>query len=327
LYGMHLDMIRQEVETTYDKVKSLAGWSVDKNIVLTITSYYVTAEKEFDAVCFNRAVAALKERAGWFSPLRGHLLPIMAAFLTQSDDSIERETDRLMDKQRVLKQAGFRNTIHSYLAAMLMDNDAARFQEEADRAKKLYDAIKKQHFFLTSDDDYAYAVLLGKMGEDPVEHAKAMRTYYDALHEEGFRTGNELQWLSQVMTYIDIAFEPRLVKKAWAIYGMLREELKANPVHYPMIGFLTVFDVEDEKIREIIELAKQLEQSKRFKWNKEMALSVAIGYVMHRLTERADHVSVSLAASVEMILRAQQAVMAATVAAVVASSAASSSNG
>ena len=55
-----------------------------------------------------------------------------------------------------------------------------------------------------------------------------------------------------------------------------------------------------------------------------MALSVAIGHVMHRLTERADQVSVSLATSVEMILQAQQAVMAATVAAVAASSAASS---
>lgn len=324
---MHLDMITQEVETTYDKVKSLAGWSVDKNVVLTITSYYVTAEKEFDAVDFNRALAALKERAGWFSPLRGNLLPMMAAFLTQSDDSIDEEADRLMDKQRVLKQSGFRNTIHSYLAAMLMDNEVARFQEEAIRAKKLYDAMKKQHYFLTSDDDYAYAMLLGKMGADPVEHAKAMRTYYDALHKEGFRTGNELQWLSQVMTYIDITYQPELVKRAWAIYGMLREELKAKPVHYPVIGFLTVFDVEDDRIREIIELAKHLERSKRFRWNKEMALSVAIGYIMHRLTESADQVSVSLAASVEMILQAQQAVMAATVAAVAASSAATSSNG
>ena len=40
---MEMELIRQEVETTYDDVKSLAGWSVDKNVVLTITSYYVTA--------------------------------------------------------------------------------------------------------------------------------------------------------------------------------------------------------------------------------------------------------------------------------------------
>ncbi|MFS0689465.1 DUF4003 family protein [Sporosarcina sp. 179-K 8C2 HS] len=323
---MHLDMIRDEVETTYDKVKSLAGWSVDKNVVLTITSYYVTAAKEFNAVDFSRAMAALKERAGWFSPLRGHLLPMMAAFLTQSDDSVDEEADRLLVKQRVLKQAGFRNTIHSYLAALLMNDDASQYQEEADQAKRLYDAMKKQHYFLTSDDDYAYAMLLGKQGENPEEHAKAMRAYYDALRKEGFRAGNELQWLSQVMTYIDITFQPQLVKRAWKIYGMLRDDTKAKPVHYPMIGFLTVFKVGDGEIQEIIRLTRQLEQSKRFKWNREMALSVAAGHAMHQMTERADQVSVSLAASVEMILRAQQAVMAATVAAVAASSAASSSN-
>ncbi|MCG7343476.1 DUF4003 domain-containing protein [Sporosarcina sp. ACRSL] len=323
---MQMDMIRQEVETTYDKVKSLAGWSVDKNVVLTITSYYVTAAKEFDAVIFSRAMAALKERAGWFSPLRGHLLPMMAAFLTQSDDSVDEAADRLMEKQQVLKQAGFRNTIHSYLAALLMDDDANTFREEATRAKQLYDAMKKKHYFLTSDDDYAYAMLLGKKGEDSEDHAQAMRAYYDALHEEGFRTGNELQWLSQVMTYINISFESQLVKRAWEIYQMLRKETKAKPVHYPMIGFLTVFKVEDGKIEEIIRLTEQLEQSKRFKWNREMALSIAIGHVMHQLTDSADQVSVSLAASVDMILQAQQAVMAATVAAVAASST-SSSNG
>lgn len=321
-----MEMIRHEVETTYDKVKSLAGWSVDKNVVLTITSYYVTAAKEFNAVNFSRAMAALKERAGWFSPLRGHLLPIMAAFLTQSGNFMDESADRLMEKQRTLKQAGFRNSIHSYLAALLMDDDSDMFEKEAERAKKLYDAMKKQHFLLTSDDDYAYSMLLGKKGEDPELHAKAMRTYYDALRKEGFRTGNELQWLSQVMTYLDIKFQPGLVERAAEVFELLGNDLKAKPVHYPMIGFLTVFQVEDAKIREIIFLAKELEKSKRFKWNREMALSIAIGMVLHQLTETADQVGVSMAASVDMILQAQQAVMAATVAAVAASSTTNSSN-
>lgn len=321
-----MDMIRQEVETTYDKVKSLAGWSVDKNVVLAITSFYVTAGREFNAVDFNCAMEALKAKAGWFSPLRGNLLPMMAAFLTQAGPSINDEVDRLMEKQRVLKQAGFRNTIHSYLAALLMDNEPSRYAEEADRAKRLYDAMKKKHFFLTSDDDYAYAMLLGKSDEDPDMHAEAMRTYYDALRAKGFKSGNELQWMSQVMTYMDIQFEQKRVDRATELFDAFRRDLKAKPVHYPMIGFLAAFEVQDKKIEEIIILTEQLERSKRFKWNREMALSVAIGHVMHHLTENGQQMSVSMAASVEMILQAQQAVMAATVAAVVASSATSSSN-
>src|SRR6185312_5550931 len=100
------------------------------------------------------------------------------------------------------------------LAALLMTKDPELYENEARQAKALYDEMKKHHFFLTSDDDYAYAVLLGKRGFNPVPHAKSMRMYYDALREEAFRSGNELQWLSQVMTYMDPEFDSTLVTRA-----------------------------------------------------------------------------------------------------------------
>ncbi len=319
-------VIRQEVETTYEKVKSLAGWTVDKNVVLTITSYYVTSEREFDAESLSRVMDALKSKSSWLSPLRGNLLPMMAAFLDQPGADIEKEVNRLFAKQQVLKGLGFRNTIHSYLAALLLTNDTDHYESEARQAKKLYDAIKKQHFFLTSDDDYAYAVLLGKRGADPIEHAKSMRVYYDALRTEGFRSGNELQWLSQVMTYIQINYDPNLVARAMEVLAHFKRNTKVRPVHYPMIGFLTVFGVDDSELQNVVELTHSLEESKPFKWNREMALSIAIGYIMHKLTESAEEESVSLATSVELIIQAQQAVMAATIAAMVASTSSNSSN-
>ncbi|WP_342507434.1 DUF4003 family protein [Sporosarcina sp. FSL K6-2383] len=318
--------IRQDVETTYDKVKSLAGWAVDKAVVLTITSYYVTSEREFDAVSLNRAMDALKSRTGWLSPLRGNLLPMMAAFLNQPGMVIDEEVDRLFEKQQVLKGVGFRNTIHSYLAALLMTSNQAHYETEAWQAKKLYDAMKKQHFFLTSDDDYAYAVLLGKRGANPIEHAKSMRTYYDALRTEGFRSGNELQWLSQVMTYVHNEFNPILVSRAVEVLAHFKRDTKVRPVHYPMIGFLTVFGVADAELKKIVELTHALEESKLFRWNREMALSIGIGYSMHELTENVEEATVSLVTSVELILQAQQAVMAATMAAMAASSATNSTN-
>ena len=110
---MDANVIRQEVETTYEKVKSLAGWTVDKNVVLTITSYYVTSEREFDAESLSRAMDELKSRSGWLSPLRGNLLPMLAAFLDQPGTDIDEEVERLFAKQQVLKGMGFRNTIPS----------------------------------------------------------------------------------------------------------------------------------------------------------------------------------------------------------------------
>lgn len=323
---MDVKGIRQEVEMTYAKVKSLAGWTVDKNVVLTITSYYVTSDREFDAVRLNRAIDALKTGSGWLSPLRGNLLPMMAAFLDRPGTEIEEEVDLLFAKQQVLKGVGFRNTIHSYLAALLVTDEPNLYEQEARRAKKLYDAMKKQHYFLTSDDDYAYAVLLGKREADPVDHAKSMRTYYNALRAEGFRAGNELQWLSQVMTYIDTQFDEKLVSRALEVLTHFKRDTKVRPVHYPMIGFLTVFGVTDQDLNAIVELTHSLEESKPLKWNREMALSLGTGYIMHKLVNNAEETSISLATSVQMILQAQQAVMAATMAAMAASSASGSAN-
>ena len=323
---MDTNAIVREVEMTYENVKSLAGWTVDKNVVLTITSYYVTSEREFDAENLSRSMDALKSKSGWLSPLRGNLLPMMGAFLDKPGVDVESETDRLVEKQRILRNVGFRNTIHSYLAALLMTDNPAVYDHEAQQAKKLYDEIKKQHFFLISDDDYAYAVLLGKRNENPIAHAKSMRVYYDALRVAGFRSGNELQWMSQVMTYLDIKFDPNLVSQAQKVVDHFKREAKVRVFHYPMIGFLTVFGVGDNELRDIIQLAHSLEQSKLFKWKREMALSIAIGYVMQELTANMEQTGVSLSESIELIMQAQQAVMAATIAAMAASTATNSGN-
>ena len=323
---MDANIIRRDAEMTYEQVKSLAGWTVDKNVVLTITSYYVTSEREFDAESLSRAMDALKKNAGWFSPLRGNLLPMIAAFLDKPATDVEDEVARLFEKQGTLRSVGFRNTTHSYLAALLMTDDPEFYENEAREAKALYDEMKKNHFFLTSDDDYANSVLLSKRGFNPVTHAKSMRKYYKALREEKFRAGNELHWMSQVMTYVDGEFNPSEVKRAVEILHLFKRETKIRPVHYPMIGFLTVFEVEDPDLLRIIELTRVLEDSVIFKWKKEMALSIGIGYVMHELSESGDMANVSLATSVELILQAQQAIMAATIAAMAASSASNSAN-
>ncbi|MFD1929631.1 DUF4003 family protein [Sporosarcina siberiensis] len=318
---MDTNGIVNEVDRTYKKVKSLAGWTVDKNVVLTITSYYVTSEREFFAENLNHAMDSLKENSSWLSPLRGNLLPMIAAFLDKPGVDINEETARLFHKQRVLRNEGFRNTIHSYLAALLMTDDSTLYEQEAKNAKSLYNEMKKTHFFLTSDDDYAYAVLLAKKNENPVEHARSMRLYYDALRVKGLRSGDELQWMSQLMTYVDINFEEQLVSRAISILDCFKKEAKVQPLHYPMVAFLTVFGVSNTEITEIIELTHALEDSKLFSWNKEMALSIAMGYIMRELTDSHEEIGVSLIASIELIVQAQQAVIAATMASMAASSA------
>lgn len=323
---MNTDLFRSEVEMTYEKVKSLAGWAVEKDVVLTITSYYVTSEREFNAENLSRLMDSIKEKTGWFSPLRGNLLPMIAAFLDRPGVDLEEEVTCLFDKQRMLRSVGFRNTIHSYLAALLMTDDAELYDLEARQAKALYVEMKKRHYFLTSDDDYAYALLLGKRGFNPIEHAKSMRTYYNALRAQGLRGGNELQWMAQVLTYIDVSFEEANVARAKDIIDYLKTRVKVRQVHYPLIGFLTVFGVTNEQLDYILTLSETLEATQILKWKREMALSIAIGWVLHELVEHEKTISVSLATTTELIIQAQQAIMATTIAAMASVSATNSSN-
>ena len=323
---MHIESFCREVEMTFEQVKSLAGWAVEKDVVLTITSYYVTSEREFDAESFSRAMSAIKERTGWFSPLRGNLLPMIVAFLDRPHTNVEEEVEHLFEKQQVLRSVGFRNTIHSYLAALLMSDDPDVYEFEARAAKALYAEMKKRHYFLTSDDDYAYALLLGNRGFNPESQAKMMHKYYKALRGKGFKGGNELQWMSQVLTYIDVDFNEQNVVRAKEIVELLKAQMKVRQIHYPMIGFLTVFGVTNEQIQDIIRLTKALLESPILKWRKEMALSIAISWVLHEIIEGKKTISISLATSVELILQAQQAIMAASIAAMAATTSTNSAN-
>ncbi|MBO1911116.1 DUF4003 family protein, partial [Microvirga sp. 3-52] len=137
---------------------------------------------------------------------------------------------------------------------------------------------------------------------------------------------NELQWLSQVMTYVNEDYNPSLIERATDIQQYLAKDTKVRPIHYPLIGFLTIFNVPDKELKKIIELATALEESSPLKWKKEMALSLGIGYVIHELVGKADEAIVSLATSVELLIQAQQAVMVATIAAMAASSSVNSAN-
>lgn len=322
---MDAKIMIQDMERTYEKVQSLAGWMVDKSVVLTITSYYVATDRKFVPENLNRAMDSIKRKAGWLSPLRGNLLPVMGAFLDKPNSNIDEEVDALFAKQRLLRTVGFRNTVHCYLAALLLTDEVEDYTDEVRQAKMLFDEMKKRHYFLTSDNDYAYVVLLSKKGAPPAAHAEAIRTYYDALRSEKFRSGNHLQWMAQIMTCMSIEFDEALVKRAKESMDFFRSKVKVSPIHYPMIGFLAIFHVKHSQLEEILHVATLLQSSKIFSRRREMALSMAIGSVVRKMTENDIGFDITFATSIEYILQAQKAVMIATIATFAATASANSS--
>ncbi len=312
----------KHIEQTFSEVSKTTGWAVDKRISLAVTNIYLARGKNFDATAHNEAVQVIKKNEGWASPLRSHLLHIAAAFMVVEDEPVENTLKLVNHSQQALNDAGFWKTSYTYLAALLMKNP-----EQAEHARVLYQEMKKHHKFLTSNEDIPYAVLLGNREGSIEERAATMNRYYKDLREQGFSMGNDLQWLSQVMTFESPAYKPEMVGKVLAIQQFFKnEKIKIKYTQYPVLGFLAVTGVDGNALSDIVSNTQELENHKIFRWYKDVAFSTAVQQTMVSHIETQDVASVAFQTSLEMLMQAQQAAMMISINAAIISTTNHSSN-
>ena len=124
------------------------------------------------ALCTNNGIRAdedtlklfrqiLKKQEGVFSMLRGMMEEAIVASMAMSDDP-----EGLLDDIRYLEKAingkkVFKSS-HSILAALIIIDGASRqdYDLYVTRTKEIFEQMKKDHSFLTGDQDLAYAALL-----------------------------------------------------------------------------------------------------------------------------------------------------------------------
>ncbi|MFC6040633.1 DUF4003 family protein [Paenisporosarcina macmurdoensis] len=322
---MTMEQVKQDLQTTFEQVKNAAGWTVDKRIMLSIASYYVTTGKTFNGKEFLATSDAIKQKSGWFSPLRSHIHYMMAAFLQNDHEDPSIAVENLLAKQDILKAAGFKSNVYSYLAAILMTDDSNQQSIEATQAKHLYDEMKSHHPFLTQPDDVPYAVMLGKLPGEPKERAATMNRYYTELRSQGFYMGNELQWMSQILTFKSSIYNANMVAQAVQVRDQLKSAgVKIKSMHYVMVGFLAVLEINKETLEHVIETYRDLASMKLFSWYKEMILSIAVQLETKHIIDNKSITSVSFTTTIEMLMQAQQAAMVASMAATSAAVASSS---
>jgi hypothetical protein len=289
----------------YEEVAKSLGWAVDKRISLAVANLYLTQGQSFPAAAHEEASKAIKKNEGWFSPLQSHMHHIAAAYLTLGPETAETGLKILNGKQQKLNDAGFRKSPYTYLAALLMDGE-----DDVAKARKLYEEMKSHHKFLTSDEDVPYAVLLGRQGGNDEERAATMNTYYKELREHGFYMGNDLQWLSQIMTFHSTVYDPKVVGRVLAIKEFFQtEKIKIRGTQYPVLGFLAVAEADGRALQDVVEGTRELEKNKLFKWYKDIAFSTAVQYTMRDAAAVRELSNASFSTSLEMLMQAQQAAM------------------
>ncbi|GLC90006.1 DUF4003 domain-containing protein [Lysinibacillus piscis] len=320
---MDVIMVENQFTNMVEDVAKAVGWTVDRKTVLAIASTYVASGKSFDTVKYKAIIQEMKKQASWTSPLRTAIGYSIAANLME-EENVEQAVSNLIANAQILKEAKLKRGNFSYIAAQYLTGVPSEKQAHAKAARALFEAIREHHRFLTSHEDIPYVVLLSSPTDDVVLRADTMNRYYKELRTYHFVAGNDLQWLSQVLTILSPQYDSKLVPSVVTIRDALKKQrVKVKTRHYPLLGFLAILDVNYTQLEQIVDLYHELKDMKPLKWHREFVLFMAVQLVIYDMAHVQKSLSMAIMSSIELLLQAQQAAM---IAAVTASAAASSSS-
>ncbi|WP_251047535.1 DUF4003 family protein [Planococcus sp. ISL-110] len=144
----------------------------------------------------------------------------------------------------IKKNEGWTSLLRSHLLHIAEAFMVAK-KEDLESSLKLVNQNQKElnnaGFWKTS---YTYLAALLMKSPEEAERAATMNMYYHDLREQGFTMGNDLQWLSWIMTFDSPAYDPGMVGRVLAIHQLFKDEkIKIRLAQFPILGFLAVTQV------------------------------------------------------------------------------------
>ncbi|WP_342527813.1 DUF4003 family protein [Chryseomicrobium sp. FSL W7-1435] len=292
----------EQYTTLFKKLENAISWTNDRRITNAVASFYYLNSHPFDGKRLLDMSDRLKKE-GWTSYLNQTIHYIMAARLAVRQGTPDELLEELLKTYQLLLSHGFKKSMYTYLAALyVMDYPETDLKQAYD----LFVAIKSHHPFLTGAEDIPYSVLLSSQEKDPVEQAVIMNKYYQNLKTVKLWQGNELQWLSQVLTSDSIVYNESYIPYIAHIRNQLKEQkIRVSLQHYVLLGMLAIDELDLEAFKQIVYTYWELTKSKLFKWYKEDALTLAI---LNHLSTKQD-ASLHQAVSANHLIQMQQLAM------------------
>lgn len=303
----------------YEELRKKMKWKVsDKKILMTIASLYAMNEKPFQWERYWAIAETIKKQAGLFSSIRSESRYIAAGMLDVSFEDPEDRIPAWFHAYEELVQAKFKRGIFTYIAAsVLMKNAGAEpneYRAWIQKAKKIYDGMKKEHLFLTSAEDYPLAMLLAT--RDPDDIIERNERFYEELNRRGFRKGNHLQMLSHILTLDQEERTEVLISRTVEVFDFFKEAgMKRKTLYYPVMGMLAMIPAAELDMGKVVQIYDQLNQNNHFKWQKDMNATLAASFFVKDKLESSTLIETSLYTTIETILQAQQAAISASIAA------------
>ena len=260
---------------THEHVYNYFGETTKRTMQLA--SAYTLANKQFSGIAlqkkFDELNSLLNGNMDTFYTFRSSIVDmhLAAQFIIGSEDKAELS----LYEQRIkrLINAGFPKKASTVSASHFLTDD----EDHANRAYLLHKEMKKYHPILTGADDIPISVFITQNKElNSIDIAKLMNTYYTELKSH-FQQGEALQLLSQLL----VLFKPTYDENLVPYVNQLKIEIEKRKVRvtkqfYHLIGVLALSTTNTEVLNEVFEMYSQLIKTKLLKFNKDIAMQIAI---------------------------------------------------
>lgn len=311
------------------RIKKAFPW---QNVqVNRLAALLYTAENRIaDPEAIRASHELIKENTRMFSSFRGTSAISIATLLSLSPKP-EQQLAQTLEVYDLMKDFKFRASDYLVIAAyqIAAHTTSDQYVRTIERSKAFIDGMRAKHPFLTGQDDYIYAAMLG-ISDIGTEHGvERLEQLYVALKPEFF-SGNSVQALTQVLVLGGEASEPadRVLR--------LREAFRAQDIRMdkeytlPSLGILSLLPYEHkELVSDVSETYEFLRTQKGFgNWsiNKQELLLLSASLVSYKYVDDVKNgiLTSAISTSLTNIIIAQQTAIA--VATATSAAAASSSS-
>jgi hypothetical protein len=281
---------------------------------------YTMENREADMEAIERCRKIIKDNTGVFSQFKDTTNFMTAVMLSLQPDP-EPMFKSVLSVYDEMKKVGFHSSPYLVLAAIsvTLQSDPYNYQRVITSAKSYYDAMKEEHKFITSSDDYGFAALLA-MTDKPVNQAvREMENCYRLLKGDFFGA-NAVQALSHVLTFSEEEAYTKCKRVADLNRDLKSRKCKiGSGIELSFLGVTALLNEETGRLAdEIVEVRDYLKNKKGFGYwtistTERTMFAVAVVCDDYLSDTKKGTMEMTLANNIAGILIAQQmAVMAAS---------------
>ena len=211
----------------------------------------------------------LKSRLNAFSSFRGTVELSVVAMLAL-DEAKEKRVDDAIKAYSLLKKKFPMSGEYLPVAAIMLAQSVSeeRWEEAAERTRRIYDLMKKEHPLLTSSEDCVFAVMLALSPRTDEDLIREVESCYNMLKER-FSDRNAVQSLSHVLALEDVerGSSSDKCRDTIRLFDLLREKKHKYGTGYELstLGVLATLPCGiDETARDLIEVSDFLKTQKGY---------------------------------------------------------------